>query len=219
MLELFCNLQTKTISKSAHSIAEFVLPPFYLGETRKIRIHTFIPSYDPIDPVEIQSVETDVALQSTDTGSNAIIINSLSPVAGQLYREGVLAIPSASDLANPFITLAIRVTTGTDVVTFERQATLIQQTVDFGLPITPAGGLIPATSSITVFQSLTGASSSLETVTTVGALNVAYMVNEGGSIHVWNLVAGNAATNTTNGVLRPLDFNASTNAKIFVRAD
>ena len=221
MLELFCNLQTKTVSKSAGSIAEFVLPPFYLGETRKVRIHTFIPSSDPLAPTEIQSVETDVALQA-ESNTGAIIINSLSQVSGQSYREGVLVIPSNAVLAGSgtaFLTLSIRVTTGTDVVTFEKPATLQSQVVDFGVPILPAGNILPAVQSVQVFQSLTGQSASLETISTVGIVNTAYMVNESGAIHIWNLVAGSAATNLTNGILRPLDYNGSTNAKNFIRAD
>lgn len=71
-------------------------------------------------------------------------------------------------------------------------------------------------SAVTGLTGSTAADLDSITTTTLDTLSLAVFAISG-EFQVWELQAGTAAENAANGIVRPDDYNASTNAKIWVR--
>jgi hypothetical protein len=97
MLELYHNLNSGYFVKSPTNATEFVLPPFYAGESITIRYHTLQPTGNPASPfTEVQASAIAVSLCGT---APSVAVNAiLSQVGGQLYLQGAFTIPSNTAL-------------------------------------------------------------------------------------------------------------------------
>lgn len=126
MLELFFNTQTKALTSGLNQVGEFILPPFYAGETRLVRLHVVSPSGDPLSPSEIQASS---ALVSLNNGIINTAINAyLSPVNGQLYLQGALVIPATTGLlggsGSANINFSGQIIASGDTIFFQKSVTI-----------------------------------------------------------------------------------------------
>lgn len=102
-------------------------------------------------------------------------------------------------------------------MTFARIGTLSRVTVRVG----PRGadGTNGTTTWRPLITSLTGGgATSLDGIVTAGvAVRELAMIYVASQLQYWLLLAGTAATDEAEGIVRPLDYNASTNAKNWIQ--
>lgn len=127
MLELFANLNSGIFVKSPTNPTEFILPAFYAGQNVNVRYHTLQPTFNPNSPfTETNASNIIIALTVTN---GLQIRTALSPVGGQQYLQGQLAIPSGTNLmpANSIFTdlfFGSEVLINGDIVFMDVNATL-----------------------------------------------------------------------------------------------
>lgn len=61
-----------------------------------------------------------------------------------------------------------------------------------------------------------GTATDLDSLPTVGRVNVLVILNRT-ELEFWVLTAGTAATNAANGIVRPIDYDGTTNQKNWIR--
>lgn len=136
MMELWTNLNSNAFIKSTDNATEFIIPPFYLGESRLIEIHTLQPTFNPADPfTEIQADRIDLGILGTD-GLHPIYVLNCPLVAGQIYRSALLVIPDNSGLipataTSEDIFFSIKITVAGNPTIFEKPVTIIRPTASF----------------------------------------------------------------------------------------